>query len=395
METSEVPHPSAQLCEKEGLEYWQWNHPETGVLQIELTGKGMLTREEVGARAGEFMTPKDYVLLADRDMDIYRPRPDSALDMLGGGQDVPQDRLVVTFRKGVFPLEECRSYREALRGAAQVSRNRGNAAGELDMEALKKELGDRLIVESKTRASYYTIDGLRSATHISNVVHSGIIGYFNSTPRNPYCRLTSYTRDFPEQFQKATEFVRMVDKQFQRLIPKKWAAQREFIHHHQLEEKGWSVVGTAFSTMTVNRNYRTGLHLDDGDLPQGFGNLTVFEGDGPGYDGGHTVFPQFRIAADIRMGDFIGMDVHEWHGNTAMSPREPGDTTWERISLVCYCRELLQKCASREEEDAKRAQWEGSIHNDSHGKHIYLKEQSNRRAEELEEFLGAMAGPKA
>lgn len=388
MEPLDFPHPTATLHEKEGLQWWQWNHPDTGVTQIELTGKGLFDRSEIEARAGEFMSDRDYVILAQSDCDIYRPRTANALDLLmGDGYDNPEDRLLITFRKGVFPREECARYRDALRGAAGISRNRGNAAGELNLEELRRAYGDRLIVESKTRASYYTKDGLRSQTTISNEVHSGIAGYFNSTPRNPYCRLTAWTRDFPAEFATATEFVRHVNEEFRRLIPGRWAAQRAFIDRTGIERNGWSVEGTAFTTMTVNRNYRTGLHLDDGDLLAGFGNLTVLEGDGPGYEGGYTVFPQFRVAADVRTGDFIGMDVHEWHGNTAMTPREPNDTSWERISLVCYCRELLAKCKERTLEDVKREAWEGGEEDNSKVKHARNVEDRIRAEAELAELL--------
>lgn len=395
MEQNEAPHPTAELKEERGLEWWQWNHPTSGVLQIELTGKGVHDRSTVAARAGQFMTDEDYVILARSDVDVYLPRTTSALELLMGTEDNPEDRLLASFRKGVFPREECNAYRDALRGAAGISRNRGNAAGVLDLEELKRRFGDRLIVESPTRASYYTKDGLRSMTTISNGVHSGIAGYFNATPRNPYCRKTAWTRDFPAEFEKASEFVRHVDREFKRLIPGRWAAQRRFIEDHSIEKHGWAVAGTAFTTMTVNRNYRTGLHLDDGDLSAGFGNLTVMEGDGPGYDGAFTVFPQYRVAVDIRMGDFAALNVHEWHGNTAIVPRDAADPdSWERISLVCYCRELLAKCGSQEEEEAKRLAWEGSLQDNPKVKHARNLEERAAAAAALEDLLRNM-GPGA
>ena len=45
-----------------------------------------------------------------------------------------------------------------------------------------------------------------------------------------------------------------------------------------------------------------------------FGNLTVLERGK--YHGGYTVFPQFGIGVDARSGDFLSMDVHQWHSNT-------------------------------------------------------------------------------
>ena len=33
-------------------------------------------------------------------------------------------------------------------------------------------------------------------------------------------------------------------------------------------------------------------------------------------NGGYTCFPQFGIGVDVRRGDFLAMDVHEWHMTT-------------------------------------------------------------------------------
>jgi hypothetical protein len=56
--------------------------------------------------------------------------------------------------------------------------------------------------------------------------------------------------------------------------------------------------------------------MDAGDLREGFGNLTVIERGK--YDGGFTLFPRFKVGVNLRTGDFLAMDVHEWHCNTEM-----------------------------------------------------------------------------
>ena len=75
---------------------------------------------------------------------------------------------------------------------------------------------------------------------------------------------------------------------------------------------------------------------------------------------------QKKIGFDLRTGDFLAMDVHEWHCNTEMreSPsdkkfnkeipeiyrnnKETGtqgvDKLYSRLSFVCYLRENLIKC---------------------------------------------------
>ena len=78
------------------------------------------------------------------------------------------------------------------------------------------------------------------------------------------------------------------------------------------------IKGTVFTTITINKNFRTAIHTDKGDLKEGFGNLVVCE-EGK-YKGGYSGFPQFGIAFDVRQGDFLAMDVHEWHCNTEITP---------------------------------------------------------------------------
>ena len=95
-----------------------------------------------------------------------------------------------------------------------------------------------------------------------------------------------------------------IDKQFKRLIPKNHKIQYDRAH-----ETDYVIGNTAFSTVTINHNWRTALHQDAGDLKEGFGNLVILqEGD---YDGGYLGFPQFKVAVDP-YGDFLAMDVH--HG---------------------------------------------------------------------------------
>jgi hypothetical protein len=60
------------------------------------------------------------------------------------------------------------------------------------------------------------------------------------------------------------------------------------------------------------------------------------------YEGGFTGFPQYGVAVDVRTGDFLAMDVHEWHSNTKIIP---GNKDYSRLSLVCYLREKMHKCA--------------------------------------------------
>ena len=101
---------------------------------------------------------------------------------------------------------------------------------------------------------------------------------------------------------------------------------------------------TAFTTVTVNKNFRTAAHKDAGDLKEGFGNLGVISRGK--YDGFYTVLPKYGVGLNIGHGDVALFDVHEVHGNT-----EPKKITYfERISVVCYYREKMIYCGTKQYE---------------------------------------------
>ena len=103
---------------------------------------------------------------------------------------------------------------------------------------------------------------------------------------------------------------------FEKLIPEAYQKQLSRAN----EKSHLKIPETSFSTITINRNFRTALHKDAGDFSEGFGNLTVIERGS--YHGGYTVFPQFGVGVDVRSGDFLAMDVHQWHSNTAIFETE-------------------------------------------------------------------------
>ena len=56
--------------------------------------------------------------------------------------------------------------------------------------------------------------------------------------------------------------------------------------------------------------------------------------------------PKYKIGFDVRSTDVCFMDVHEYHGNTAIK----GKGKYERISVVCYYRKNMVFCKSALEE---------------------------------------------
>ena len=99
----------------------------------------------------------------------------------------------------------------------------------------------------------------------------------------------------------------------------------------------------------MNYSWRT-IHKDAGDYHDGFGNLIVLEDNlnNNKYKGGYTCFPQYKIGVNVRQGDYLAMNVHEWHCNTELMPINKNidgkwnkmdiDNLWylNRLSLLCY-----------------------------------------------------------
>jgi hypothetical protein len=248
--------------------------------------------------------------------------------------------------------------------AAGASRSRGAAAGPINPKS--KYWRKRKIVKNNGWwASYENEQGKESKMRVNNTVFSSVVGYFEATPfAKVPCRMTSYTQKYFQGYRKGIPFLQAIDRQFQKLVPAPYRAQQKRIK----STPAYRIADTAFSSVTINRNFRTALHKDAGDFKDGYGNLTVLERGK--YHGGETLFPQYGIGIDLRAGDFVAMDVHEWHTNTPLvetaedkaynktlpdiRSRDPavgvaGSTDrFQRLSFVCYYRDKIMECEEAE-----------------------------------------------
>jgi hypothetical protein len=174
-----------------------------------------------------------------------------------------------------------------------------------------------------------------SDTTYANVVLSGIAGWFDRYPRIPYGRATAYTQNSFDKFKLSFPFLQTLDRGFAELLPTRHAAQRAAA---DTIDPAFLVPQTVFTTITVNKTFRTAAHRDAGDFTNGLSNLLVLSNNG-NYTGGYLVLPEVRIAVNVRPGDLLLVNNHEYiHGNT---PIELQDEMAERISLVCYLREKM------------------------------------------------------
>ena len=190
-------------------------------------------------------------------------------------------------------------------------------------------------------------------------VNSGIAGWFDRYPRIPYGRATGYTRDNFEKFKMSFPFLKSLAKGFKEMMPKRYSNQMEAATKIDPE---FLVPGTPFTTVTVNKTFRTAAHYDAGDFTEGLSNLLVLSNDGK-FTGGYLIAPEYRIAVNVRPGDLLLINNHEvMHGNTPIVCEEGS----ERISLVVYFREKMLELGSKQYEDCRYAFIESRRTNKDH-----------------------------
>lgn len=322
---------------------------------------------------------------------------------------IDERRVAFKFRKNFFSVEEQKEAYEGLRAGATETQNRGLAAGpregttigrdwvslyelevlnylieqsatlfdESELDSIKKKYAGRereagsdgivwltnktrdwkfdtwleevvkLPMEEQIKQAKMVNDVYMSSTRYAAPVLSGVAGFFDRYVRIPYGRETSYTRNHREQFNRALPFLQTLNKGFKELLPWRWGNQKAA---SDKVDPRFIVEGTVFSTITVNNTFRTAAHRDAGDFSDGLSNLLVLSNDG-NYTGGYLIFPEYRVAVNVRPGDLLLVNNHEIiHGNT---PIVPGTPESERISLVCYLREGMLDLGSKEYEDCR------------------------------------------
>jgi hypothetical protein len=185
----------------------------------------------------------------------------------------------------------------------------------------------------------------KNKTSYTKPIMSSLIGNVDNLARTPYCRTTAWTGHHTESFKECYPVFNKIADLFKQYVPDRYENQ---MARAKATPPEWMVGSTPYTTMTVNNTYPTGVHKDAGDLDTGFSCLAVWRrGE---YSGGHLTFPEYRISVDMKDGDLILMDAHEWHGNTELTLHSEDA---ERVSLVLYYRTKMMACGTLEEEAEK------------------------------------------
>lgn len=288
---------------------------------IELRLRSWIPDTELQAKVGKIVTAGDYNVVATGPVRLYRP---------SGG-------LLAVYLPGALADVLAPAW-DVLSSIRLMTDNRGKASG-----TPRVQRGD----QKRTR---------------TRRVLSAVVGAVDPGPaitraggRSPACRLSAWTgKHLPEWHGLAPVF-QSIDRLY---AEHAWVQHQRQASIASATHPDWLIPDTAFTTVTVNNTYSTGVHQDAGDFPDGFSTLAVARrGD---YQGGHLVLPRFRVAFDLHDGDLLVFDAHEWHGNTDMHcPHVEGPLArpcpegCERVSLVTYFRTKVQGCSSAEAEAAK------------------------------------------
>lgn len=369
------------------------------------------TKKDCEKLLGTFVDESHYSVLVEEDTDCYMAAESGQDDEELSAAEIAEKHLAFKFRKNFFTKQEQEQAYIGLREAATKTFNRGLAAGPKGSSEdnrdwvtdYQQKIIDTLL-KSKTAVAGISdiLDGIVkdknnsvAAGHRANVwlsvkvakdnfnfdewltkvkklpsdgriaaakkvcdeyisdttyatpVNSGIAGWFDRYPRIPYGRATAYTLHHFDKFKLSFPFLQSLNRGFSELAPWRWSNQKAVAD--KIDQR-FLVPGTVFTTVTVNKTFRTACHRDAGDYTKGLSNLLVLSNNG-NYSGGYLVFPEYNIAVNVRPGDLLLVNNHEIiHGNT---PIVPLDDVAERISLVCYFREKMLELGVKEYEDAR------------------------------------------
>jgi hypothetical protein len=294
--------------------------------------KPIMSVEESDMMSGKLLEQKDCRMLITEDADVY---------------DFATGKCIAKFRKNIIPANIQKDAFNSLVVAAKSSSNRGTAGG---FEEEEGSGGYKIKKDGTVSKTWHSTSSLKlrkngkisKTSEATNMVNSGIVGYFDRNARMPFCRLTAFNQQHIEKFKKAYPIVKFVDNTYAELMPKEYKLQRKVADE---TSQDFVIKNTAFTTITVNRNWQTAVHKDAGDFRDGFGNLVALRKGK--YTGGHFVVVRWGVGFDLQNGDLLLVDVHQWHGNT---PIIKDNKKVVRLSLVMYYREHMKECGTMAQE---------------------------------------------
>jgi hypothetical protein len=229
---------------------------------------------------------------------------------VGGPGGVAEDVILchgaplLCYRPGVIHPLIREAARPVLRRLAVANDNRGPAAGLITDEDIEagRVPEDALIRRWRYRRRKQDGGGYEERWR-SLERPSGAVGYKEATPDHPACRLLELTPQDVRCWTPLWHYVKAMADVFAEAPAARvrYLAQLQAVD--RLEGKPLVVPGTPFTTATINWNFRTAVHIDEGDLLDGFGVMSVLR---QGRWGGcEVMFPAWGVAVDMCDGDVL------------------------------------------------------------------------------------------
>jgi len=160
---------------------------------------------------------------------------------------------------------------------------------------------------------------------------SSAIGGFDKNAANP-CRLTYFTKHNLEEFKTIFPLCKEISDLYFSYFPDYWFHQYDKYINCPQE---FVIPDTNFSTITLNKDFRTATHRDKGDCKDGLTAFTVKKcGE---YRGGELCFPEYHVGLNVEQGDLLLFNPHTPHCNNPIIGKG-------RMSFVLYLREKMDQC---------------------------------------------------
>ena len=229
----------------------------------------------------------------------------------------------------------------------------------LERDSLRAEWFDNwleswLVSENKVAHAKSAYKEFVSLQTRSNKVHSNILGFMDRSARIPFGRLSASTKKKYDLFAAQKDFYKQASNLYKDSLPEEW----KFINKvmKSCKDEKYTLMGTnTFSTITINYNFPTYFHYDGNNNPRGVAVLTALTNEsyeGEKFEGSHFVFPELRLAFDIRKGDFlVGDNCNLMHGQTEQVNKTDDA---ENIFFVFYARDGMAKLDDYESECCRK-----------------------------------------
>lgn len=288
------------------------------------------TDDEIKKMEGEYFD--SFKTIIDHDADVYIKKNG-------------KEEILFYFRKNVIPNEYLQSAIKSFKSEAKkASSVRGASGGKVNLDKLS--LGIKEVINPNAfRSKVIYKDGHTSDYYMSNKANSMIAGYFDKEKiserhdvlknnRLP-CRTTAFTEKKTKEWANVIPLINLANNFYKELDYEHYKLQYDTAKL----TPNFQISNTAFSTITINYNWRTAMHLDAGDFHNGLSVIMVaVEGD---FEGGYLGYPQYDVGVDVKHGDLLLKNPHQWHCNTKIN----GITKdWTRLSMILYYREKIKNC---------------------------------------------------